>query len=199
MSKAEGDKVVQRLIAEDDLPAVILRLGALVGPGDDRNLGRLADRVRARKAIVVGSGNNAVPFVDISDVVRALVLALDSERALGKAYNIGNDELITQEQYLSAIAQEIGAAPPRIRVPYRLMYAAAYAAERVATLSGYRIPPVITRHGVKILGDDCRLCIDKARAELGYEPAVPVAEAIRLACKWYLGQRSSTATPQIDS
>jgi nucleoside-diphosphate-sugar epimerase len=186
-TKAEGDRLVQRLIAQDGLPAVIFRLGALIGPGDDRNFGRLADRVRA----------GAVPFVDISDVVRALVLALDSPRAPGQVYNIGNDQPLSQQQYLTAIAEHLGAEPPHVHVPYHLVYAAAYGAERVSTLSGYRIPPVLTRHGTKILGEDGLLSIDKARRHLGYEPAVPVTEAVRIACDWYVDHISARSARPI--
>ena len=190
VTKAEGDRLVQRMIAEDRLPAIILRLGALLGPGDHRNFGRLADRVRAGRGMIIGSGNNAVPFVYVADVVQALLLALDSEGAVGQAYNIGNDQPLTQEEYLEAIAQELGVTPPHIHVPYQPLYAAAYAAERVATLSGYRIAPFITRHGIKVLGEDNRLSIDKGRRELGYAPQVPVREGVKLAAAWYRQQDS---------
>jgi nucleoside-diphosphate-sugar epimerase len=190
LTKAQGDMLVQRMIREDHLPAVIIRLGALLGPGDSLNFGRLAERVRAGKGIIVGSGNNAVPFVYITDVVQALLLALDSEQAVGQVYNISNDQPLTQKQYLSAIAQEVDVAPPRIHLPYYLMYAAAYIAERISTLSGYRIPPVVTRHGIKILGEDGRLSIDKARRDLGYVPQVPIREAVRLTVAWYQQQNS---------
>jgi nucleoside-diphosphate-sugar epimerase len=120
--------------------------------------------------------------------MQGLLLALDSEQAVGKIYNISNDQPLTQAQYLSAIAQEIGVAPPQIHIPYHPLYAAAYAAERLATLSGYRIPPVVTRHGIKILGDDNRLSIDKARRELGYAPQVSIREGVQLAVAWYQQQ-----------
>jgi nucleoside-diphosphate-sugar epimerase len=188
MTKARGDMLVQRMIREEHLPAVIVRLGALLGPGDSRNFGRLADRVRAGKGIIVGSGNNFLSFVYITDVVQGLLLALDSEQAEGKIYNISNDQPLTQAQYLSAIAQELGVAVPHIRVPYFALYRAAYTAERLSTLSGYRIPPVVTRHGIKILGDDNRLSIDKARRELGYEPQVSIREGVRRTVAWYLQQ-----------
>lgn len=188
MTKAQGDRLVQRMICEEHLPAVIIRLGALLGPGDSANFGRLADRVRAGKGIIVGSGNNNVPFVYITDVVQALLLALDAEQAIGHIYNIGNDQSLTQKQYLSAIAQEVGVVPPRIHVPYYSLYTAAYVAERIATLSGYRIPPVVTRHGIKILGEDSHLSIDKARSELGYTPHVSIREAVRLTSAWYQQQ-----------
>jgi len=188
ITKAESDKLVQSMVQKERLPAVILRPGPFLGPGDKRNFGRLADRLRAGKGIIVGSGSNAVPFVYITDVVRALLLALSSDKAIGQAYNIGNDQPLTQQEYLSAIAQDIAAPPPRIRVPYFSLYAAAYAAERVSTLSGYRIPPVLTRHGVKILGGDNRISIDKARRDLGYAPQVSIREGVRLAVNWYRQQ-----------
>jgi nucleoside-diphosphate-sugar epimerase len=193
-TKAQGDRVVQRMIAEEHLPAVIIRLGALFGPGDDRNFGRLAARVQAGKGIVVGSGDNAVPFVYISDVVQGLRLALDEDRAVGRVYNIGNDQPITQKQFLSAIADDLGVAPRQVHVPYGPMYAAAYVAECLTALSGYRVPPIVTRHGVKILGEDGRLSIARARSELGYTPQVTVRDGVRRTVAWYK-EASEAATP----
>jgi nucleoside-diphosphate-sugar epimerase len=195
LTKAQGDMLVQRLIREEHLPAVIIRLGALLGPGDRRNFGHLADRIRAGKGIIVGSGNNAVPFVYIADVVQGLLLALESEQAVGKIYNISNDQPFTQKQYFAAIAHGLGVEPPRIHMPYFSLYTAAYVAERIASLSNNRIPPVVTRHGIKILGKDNHLSIDKARRELGYRPQVPICEGVRLTSAWY---QQNANTPERD-
>ncbi len=192
LTKAQGDMLVQRMIREEHLPAVIIRPGTLIGPGDRLNFGRMADRIRAGKGIIIGSGNNAVPLVYVTDMVQGLLLALDSERAVGKAYNISNDQVLTQKVFLSTIAQEIGVKTPRLHVPYYPLYAAAYAAERIATFSNNRIPPFVTRHGVKLYGADNRLSIDKARRELGYAPKVPLIEAVRITCDWYQHQDTWT-------
>ncbi|HEX9038470.1 MAG TPA: NAD-dependent epimerase/dehydratase family protein [Ktedonobacterales bacterium] len=195
-TKAEGDLLVQRLTASHGLPAVVIRPGTLFGPGDRLNFGRIADRVRAGKMIIIGSGHNAVPFVYVSDMVQALLLAFDSERAVGQAYNIGNDHPLTQAELYTAIAQGIGAPPVRIHAPYRPLYAAAYAAERVATLTNNRIPPFVTRHGVKLYGAHNLLSIEKARRELGYTPQVPLRVGVRLATEWYRQQLApSTDSP----
>jgi nucleoside-diphosphate-sugar epimerase len=188
LTKAQGDMLVQRMIREEHLPAVIIRPGTLIGPGDRLNFGRMADRVRAGKGIIIGSGNNAVPFVSITDMIQGLLLALDSEQAVGKAYNISNDQVLTQKVFLSTIAHEIGVKTPRLHVPYYLLYAAAFAAERIARLSNNRIPPFLTRHGVKLYGADNRISIDKARRELGYTPKVSLVEAVRITCDWYQHQ-----------
>ena len=185
VTKAEGDKVVQRMIAQDQLPAAIIRPGTFFGPGDRLNFGRIADRLRAGRGVVVGSGRNALPFVYVTDVVQGLLLAHDRPRALGQAYNISNDQPMTQEEFLRAIAQEIGAPPPRLHVPYHAFFAAAYVAERSSILTRYRWQPLVTRHGVALYGTDNRHAIDKARGELGYRPHVPLLEGVRLVATWY--------------
>jgi nucleoside-diphosphate-sugar epimerase len=194
LTKAAGDQLVQRMMREQQLPAVIIRPGTLIGPGDHLNFGRMADRIRAGKGIIIGDGENALPLLYISDMVQALLLALDSAEAVGAIYNVGNDQPVSQVQYLSLIAQEIGVAPPHIHVHYGSLYAAAYIAERVSTLTSNRLRPFLTRHGVKLYGANNRMSIDKARRELGYEPGESLPEAIRVACHWYQHQHGWTAT-----
>jgi nucleoside-diphosphate-sugar epimerase len=185
ITKAAADKAVQRMIDEDRLPAVIVRPDQIFGPGDHLHFGRMADRVRTGKGVIVGSGHNALPLVYATDVVQGLLLALEHERAVGHAYNITNDRPLSQKQLLHAIAEEIGARPPRLHVPYRALYAAGYVAERLATLApSWRRPP-ITRLGVAFLGTDNRCSIDKARRELGYTPRVDLDEGVRLTAGWY--------------
>jgi nucleoside-diphosphate-sugar epimerase len=183
VTKAEGDKLVQRMIAKDELPAVIVRPEAMFGPNDRINFRRLADRMRAGKGIIIGSGRNAVPFVYVDDVVQGLLLALEHPHALGQAYNITNDQTMSEEQFLRAIADEVGGKAPRIHVPYRALYGAATVAEWIATLT--KREPLVTRHGVQMFGSHNPLSIDKARRELGYQPRVALRDGIRLAGTWY--------------
>jgi nucleoside-diphosphate-sugar epimerase len=184
VTKAEGDVLVQRMIREDHLPAVILRPDQIFGPGDHLHFGRMAERLLAGRGVIVGSGENALPFVYVSDLVQGLLLALESERAVGQAYNVTNDRPLTQREFLNAIADELGVGRPRLQVPYRALYAAGYAAERLATVTrGWRRPP-ITRLGVAFFGTDNRYAIGKARRELGYVPRVDLREGVSLAAAW---------------
>jgi nucleoside-diphosphate-sugar epimerase len=188
ITKADADQLVQRYVAEERLPAVIVRPGTMFGPGDRVNFGRMADRVRDGKAIIIGSGRNALPYVFVSDVVEGMILAATKERAVGQAYNLATDRPATQEQFWGAIAEEIGVRPPRLRVPYRALYALGFLAEQAVKLQGAGRQPLVTRLGVKLFGSDNRPAIDKARHELGYEPRVSIREGVRLAAAWYLGQ-----------
>ncbi len=156
ISKAEGDRLVQRMVAEEGLPAAIIRPGTFFGPGDRLHFGRIADRLRAGRGVI------------------------------GEAFNITNDAPLTQQELLQAIAHEIDAKPPRLHVPYHALYAAAYAAERLASITRSPRPPPLTRVGVKLFGTSNRHAIDKARRELGYAPRVTLQEGVRLAASWYL-------------
>ncbi len=184
VTKAQGDLLVQRMITKDHLPAAIIRPGTIFGVGDRLNFGRMADKLRAGKGLVIGSGRNALPLVYVIDVVQGLLLCADHDRAQGQAFNITNDQPLTQGEFLHAIAQELGTAPPRLHVPYSAAYAIAYAAEHAVKFTGSS-HPFVTRHGVTLYGTDNRHSIDKARTELGYAPKVSIREGVRLACNWY--------------
>src|SRR6266571_2783510 len=128
MTKAEGEGIVHRMVVRDGLPAVIIRPGTFFGPGDRLHFGRIADRIRAGTWIMIGPGHNALPFVYVTDVVQGLMLAFHKARAIGQAYNITNDRPMSQRQMWQAISDEIGARPPRVRVPYIPLLAAGYGA-----------------------------------------------------------------------
>ena len=149
ISKAAGDQLVQSMVRNDGLPAVIVRPGTFFGPGDRLHFGRIADRLRAGRGILVGRGDNALPLVYVSDVVHGLLLALDHPDAVGEAFNITNDAPLTQQEFFEAVATAVGAERPRVHVPYRPLYAAAAVAERVASWTRSSRQPPATRLGVK--------------------------------------------------
>jgi nucleoside-diphosphate-sugar epimerase len=185
VSKAAGDRLVQRMITGEGLPAVIIRPDQIFGPGDRLHFGHIADRLCAGRGLIVGRGDNRIPLVYVTDVVQGLLLALDRPDAVGHTFNITNDAPITQEEFLSVTASEIGAKPPRLRVPYHALYAAAALAERLAAAGHSSRRPPITRLGVAFLGTDIRYSVDKARRDLGYVPRVSLDEGIHLAASWH--------------
>jgi nucleoside-diphosphate-sugar epimerase len=187
VTKAAGDRLVQRLIADEQLPASVVRTSTVYGPGDHLNFARIADRVRSGSAIVIGSGRNRVPFAYVDDVVEGLVLALEHDAAQGEIYNITDDRCPTQLELLRAVARELDAKRPRVHVPYGLLYGAGYLAERIAQ-AAHSQSALITRFGVVLYGADNVFAIDKARRELGYEPRVSLGQGIRAAADWYRGR-----------
>jgi nucleoside-diphosphate-sugar epimerase len=192
ITKAQGDLLVQSLVAEEHLPAVQMRPGTIFGAGDHLNFGRIAEKLLSNKGLILGSGRNALPLVYVTDVVQGLLLGADCPQAEGQIYNITNDQQLTQSEFLCTIAQELGAPPPRRHIPYAAAYAIAYAAERTTGLMRLK-HPLVTRHGVALFGTDNRHSIEKARTELGFVPQVGIREGICLAARWYQQQQVSVA------
>jgi nucleoside-diphosphate-sugar epimerase len=195
ITKAAGDERVQRMIREHRLPAVIVRPDQIFGPGDHLHFARMAKRLQARRSIIVGSGENALPMVYVDDLVQALLLALEHDRAVGRIYNVSADRPLTQRAFLEAVAIAVGARAPRIHVPYRVLYGAGYAAERLAALRGSTLRPPITRLGVAFLGTDNRYLPERARRELGYAPRVDLEDGVRRTAAWYLECEHRRAGP----
>lgn len=185
VTKAVGDLLVQRMIREHGLPAVILRPDQIFGPGDQLHFGHMADRLRAGRGVIVGRGDNVYPLVYVTDAVRAVLLALDHPDAAGQAFNVTTDRPLTQQQYFEAIASETGAPAPRVHLPYRVLYAASYLAECLATLTRSRFSPPVTRFGIAFFGTDSRHATGKASRELGFTAGVDLRDGVRLTAAWY--------------
>ena len=188
VTKARSEKVIRRLVSSRGLPAVIVRPDTFFGPGDRLHYTRLADRLKAGKGLVIGSGSNTLPFVYVSDAARGLILASQAREAKGQAYNIASDHPFTQEQMLDAIAEAVGAPAPRLHVPFHLMYGGAAFVEMMSSVLIPTRQPLVTRLGVLVFGANNPHSIEKAQLELGYQPTVPIAEGIKMTAAWYSGQ-----------
>jgi 2-alkyl-3-oxoalkanoate reductase len=97
------------------LEGVVLRYGGFYGPGTALSIdGPLVQEVRRRRIPLVADGGGIWSFVHISDVVSATVLALEGEQQ--GTFNVVDDEPAPVREWLPALADAVGAPPPR-RLP----------------------------------------------------------------------------------
>jgi len=183
ITKAEGDRMMQRLMLQSDVETVIIRPGTFFGPGDRLHFGRMAQRLKDGKGVLVGQGNNALPFCYVSDVVQGFLLAVYHEKAPGNVYNITNDHPLTQSEIFNAIADDTHGKRPTQHLPYLPTYYGGIVAEKLALLTHTK--PILTRLGAMMFGSDTRHSVQKARRELGYEPKVDLRAGITLAAEWF--------------
>jgi nucleoside-diphosphate-sugar epimerase len=162
---------------------VIIRPGTFFGPGDRLHFGRMGQRIKNGKGVIIGRGDNALPFCYVTDVVQGFMLAAYHKKAPGNVYNISNDRPLTQREIFNAIADDIDGKRPTRRLPYLPIYYGSIVAEKVALISHTK--PIVTRLGAMMFGTDNRHGVEKARRELGYEPRVDIREGIRLAAAWF--------------
>lgn len=184
VTKAEGDRLMRRLMLDSKVETVILRPGSFFGPGDRLNFGRMAQRMKDGKGVIIGKGDNHLPFCYITDVVQGFLLAAYHDNAPGNVYNITNDEPLTQSEMFNEVADAVGGVRPTRHVPFIPVYYGSIVAEKVVAPITRR-EPLATTHGALMFGGDNKHSIEKARRELGFEPEVDLRTGIRLAAEWF--------------
>jgi nucleoside-diphosphate-sugar epimerase len=184
LTKAEGDRMMRRLMLNSKVETVIIRPGTFFGPGDRLHFGRMAQKMKDGKGVIIGRGDNALPFCYVTDVVQGFLLAAYHENAPGNVYNITNDHPLTQLEMFNAIADAVDGVRPTRHLPYLPIYYGSIVAEKVVARVT-RTKPIVTQLGAMMFGSDNRHSIEKARRELGYEPKVDLRTGITLAAEWF--------------
>ncbi|MFH1570703.1 MAG: NAD-dependent epimerase/dehydratase family protein [Gemmatimonadota bacterium] len=165
-SAADAVRCGEEAVARSAMPWTILRPTMIYGPGDDRNISRLADRVRQGRWVpIFGSGEQLHQPVHVEDVVGALVTCLALDRATGRAYDLAGAAPLSYRELVRCVGAAVGVRPRMVRVPV----APALGAARVAEWLGLRLP--VTAEQVR-RSQESRACdIEPARADLGFSPA----------------------------
>jgi nucleoside-diphosphate-sugar epimerase len=191
-SKVAAERLLQHMIRDEGAPVTIVRPGWIYGPGDTASFGRIVRMIDQSRMIVIGSGQNHLPLIYVTDVAEGAVLAGQAEKAVGRIYLLVNDEPVTQRDFVTAIAAELGVSAPTRRIPYRLAVMLGGLAENAAHVARRQQPPPVMRYGLQMLGGDNRFVITRARQELGFSPATGFAEGVRNGVSWY---REACRTP----
>jgi nucleoside-diphosphate-sugar epimerase len=93
----------------------VLRYGGFYGPGTSMAPGaEQVELVRKRKFPLVGDGGGIWSFIHVADAAEATVSAVEHGRR--GVYNIVDDDPAPVAEWLSALAQTLGAKQP-LRVP----------------------------------------------------------------------------------
>jgi dihydroflavonol-4-reductase len=182
-SKVLAERLVERMVAEDGLPAIIVNPSTVIGAHDVRPTptGRfIIQAAKGKMPIFVDTGLN---LVDVEDVARGHLLALDQGR-IGERYILGGDN-VTLEQMLGEIASLTGRGPPRVKLLRWPLFPIAHALEAMAQLTGKE--PFVTVDGLKMSKNRMFFSSVKAERELGYCP-MPHLGALRAALDWFRGE-----------
>lgn len=183
--------------AEEGLIACALRPCTILGPGDFAVMGVIHDLIATGEtSFVVGDGDNIYDFMYIDNAVDAHILAVENllttQTAAGEVFFISNEEPVYFWDFFAYIWAQFGHVPRyRFHIPVSLAWFAALVTEWVAWLTG-RASTLDTgsvRDGVRTHFANNK----KARHILGYQPRVPLAEGVRLACEDYKKHLATTS------
>jgi len=188
-SKTAAEKIVRRFGA-NGLSVTIVRPALILGERDAAMLPGVIAFLRGSSAAFMGNGRNVLPCVYAGDVADLCILAATRPEASGQTYNAVNPEHVTQRDLLTAAAEATGVAPPTRTIPFRVVYALATGMEAAARVRGWNHRPELTRFSANLLGVDYIESAAKAIRDLGWQPLVPMREAVRRSVEYARARRA---------
>ncbi|MES2057911.1 MAG: hopanoid-associated sugar epimerase [Pseudomonadota bacterium] len=179
-SKVVAERLVEQMVVERGLPAVIVNPSTPIGPRDVRPTptGRII--VEAASGKMPAYLNSGLNLVHVDDVATGHLQALEKGRT-GERYILGGQDVRLADM-LAAIAVTMKRRPPAISLPRAPLFPLAYINQALARITGKE--PFLTVDGLKMAKHHMFFTSARAEAELGYR-ARPWGEAVADAIAWF--------------
>ena len=188
-TKAEAEVLLRQHMDEHGLRAVILRPGFIYGPGERHSIPRVMEKLADGSMKFIGPGDKLLNNTYVGNLADAVLLAIESDAALGETFNIRDARLVTREEYINTIADYLGKPYPK-HVPEWLARLLVRPIERLARLRGATEAPLLTGARIKFMTLNLDYSIAKAKRVLGYEPQVDFRQGIHEALDDLCGKAS---------
>ncbi len=159
--------MVERVINDEGgMPATILRLPAVYGPGDyqHRLFGHARRMADSRPFVLLDEGLASWRWTRgyVENIAAAIVLCALDEQAAGRTYNVGEPGAVTEAEWIRRIGDAMGWEG------------------KIAVIGGGRMSPGMNTD------QDWNADTGRIREELGYEEPVPLDHAIGHTVEWEL-------------
>jgi len=192
-SKIAAEKIVLAENGKGGMATCALRPHVVFGPGDNRFMPTLLAKGRSGQLRVqIGRGVWLSDYTYVTNMTDAVLLADEAlaneglnSIAAGQAYFITNGEPMPFWDFIRKVAARLGFPPVKYTAPKSLVYAIAAVKEGIDTLKGGTLNAEdgLTRFAIRYMCTHHYFSIEKARRELGYDPAVSVEEGIERTCQ----------------
>ena len=126
-AKAVDESLAYFYHLENKLPVRIVRFFNTVGPRQVGHYGMVVPRfvsaALANKSLsVYGSGDQIRCFCHVDDAVRALLLVMDSDKAIGQVFNVGNNQQISIMELAKKVIDITGSSSKIKKIAYEDAY-----------------------------------------------------------------------------
>ncbi len=126
-AKAVDESLAYFYYLENKLPIRIVRFFNTVGPRQVGHYGMVVPRfvgaaLKNKPLSVYGSGDQIRCFCHVDDSVRALLLVMDSEKAVGQVFNVGNNKQISIMELAKKVIEITGSKSVIEKVEYEKAY-----------------------------------------------------------------------------
>ncbi len=172
--KLKQEEIVREYGQKRSLPYVIVRPGAVFGPGKRDLSGRVG--INTFGFFVHLGRANELPLTYVDNCAEAIVLAGLTPEIDGEIFNVVDDERMSSRKFLAAYK---GAKRSfSISVPYPIAYAFCSLWEDYSKRTRGQLPPVFNRRRCAAEWKGNRYSNEKLHRLLGWTPKVKMAEAV---------------------
>jgi UDP-glucose 4-epimerase len=183
LSKRQGEKLALELYHKTKIPLTVIRPPLTYGP---RCYVRkiMFDYTKKRLFPLFNGGKAKMEFCYVDNLIDAILLAEQNEKAIGEVFNITDGQSYSLEQVIKAIANELGVKPPLLNLPSFIGVAAGYFMEFASAIMG-KYPPFSNTAALWMSRDMNVYDCNKAKKILGYSPSVSLEEGIHKTAEWF--------------
>jgi UDP-glucose 4-epimerase len=126
-AKAVDESLAYFYYLENKLPIRIVRFFNTVGPRQVGHYGMVVPRfvsaaLKDEPLSVYGSGDQIRCFCHVDDAVRALLLVMDSDKAVGEVFNVGNNQQISIMELAKKVIEITGSTSSIEKIAYEKAY-----------------------------------------------------------------------------
>ena len=175
-AKLKQDELVMDYAHKYGIPYVILRPGAVYGPGAHQLTGRVG--IDTFGVFLHLGGSNRIPLTYVDNCAEAMVLAGLKQGVDGEVFNVVDDDLPTSRQFLRMYKKN-GKRFKSIYVPYSCFYIFCWLWEKYSEWSEGQLPRAFNRRRCAAYWKGNRYTNLKLKERLGWKPRVPFSEASR--------------------
>jgi nucleoside-diphosphate-sugar epimerase len=172
--KLKQDELVMEYGRQFKLPYVIVRPGAVFGPGKPKLSGRVA--IDTFGFLVHLGGSNPLPLTYVDNCAEAIVLAGLKPGVEGETFNVVDDDAPTSKEFLRDYKKQTGVFS--VSVPYAFTELLCAGWEKYARASRNQLPPVFNRRRCSAEWKGNHYSNRKLKERLGWKPRVDMKSAI---------------------
>ena len=126
-AKAVDESLAYFYYLENKLPIRIVRFFNTVGPRQVGHYGMVVPRfvsaaLKNEPLSVYGSGDQIRCFCHVTDAVKALLLVMDSDKAVGQVFNVGNNSQISIMELAKKVIEITGSKSEIEKIAYEKAY-----------------------------------------------------------------------------
>jgi NADH dehydrogenase len=152
----------EQILLDSEVPALILRVGMVLGPGDPAAKGILKESQLQYLPLISGGSRRDQPIY-CNDVVEAIIAALHRDGLDDQILNLAGPEALPHRELVHRVAAFNGRRPIIIPIPYSLVHFTTSLSER------FNEKPPMTIAAFEVIHGDDHIDPEPARKKLGIE------------------------------